>query len=680
MSVVNILLLALIRGTYCLKAPWPPKPCDPLVPEYCSYPFPNDYWLIKDDNLNPVHLNLSVINFPTDIHGVTIDPTAWNVLDGFNPLPSILTYFDNLSLENTNVARLWNISQSNDEDSPIIIIHAKTGERISHWVELDHNSDDVIKTEYQRTLMIWPATRLMDSERYIVAMRNLKDDNNELIAAGSAFTALRDNISTNNSAIEERRNYYNQYIFPVLQNNNINIDNTLTISWDFTVMSSKMMTNRMMFMREDAFSRINYTDGGIKYSATQIINHPVGNIARSVYGNISVPWYLNQRGPGQTVRIVTEQNDPLQPVFKEYQNVYFEMLIPRSVADRKKPATVMQFGHGLFGTIAEINGAGDMWNEWGFIVGGVNWLGLSAEDAAPVAAMISSNLTNVEMIPDRLHQGMLNALLYELLFHSTDWINNQDIFEFNGVNILTGHEQVYYWGISLGGILGSVYMSLSKHVTRGTCNVPGFPFELLLPRSKDFANLQLTLEQRYNDSSMDIDLFYSGAQMLWNRLSPSGYVGHLIPNDGYLGVPDKYVLLQYSLGDHQVSWLGGQQLGRTINAKMYRSNVAEYNETLYSLNWINDDVTINVSTVKGGVAMISGWDYKQPQVPFVNIPPNQGKDTHDFTSEQNDAQQASFRLYTEGIIYNMCNGSCQGKVPLKSSFNISKHHILRINA
>eukprot|EP01084_Bolivina_argentea_P176923 306070_1 len=121
------------------------------------------------------------------------------------------------------------------------------------------------------------------------------------------------------------------------------------------------------------------------------------------------------------------------------------------------------------------------------------------------------------------------------------------------------------------------------------------------------------------------------------------------------------------LWDHQVTWLGGQQLGRSINASMYESNYPEYNETLFSYNWVKDDFVVNVTddTTKGNV-MIADWNYGQPQVPFVNRPPHQGRDTHDFDMLQHDAQEASYRLYTEGFIYNMCGGPCNGTVPLET--------------
>ena len=133
--------------------------CDDLVTKSCTLPWPNDYWLLKDNQYNAIHLNLSQNNFPIGIDGGKVNPFDYNIFNGFSPLPNILAYFDDLSID--NCARLWNISQSNDIDSPVIILHTKTLKRIPHWVELDHSSDQPITgNEPNRTLMIWPAQRL----------------------------------------------------------------------------------------------------------------------------------------------------------------------------------------------------------------------------------------------------------------------------------------------------------------------------------------------------------------------------------------------------------------------------------------------------------------------------------------------------------------------------------------
>ena len=181
-------LSILIHLNLCKVYNGPSTPCDPLTPQVCSYPFPNDYWLIKDDDNNPIHLNFSEYTFPIadlPVPGVTINPFDWNKLDGFSPIPAILTYFDDLSI--SNCAPLWNISQSTDINSPIILLDPSSNTRIPHWTELDHSSDTQFTNERNRSLMIWPYHRLTDGKNYIVALRYLQTNRGKDVEPSQAF-------------------------------------------------------------------------------------------------------------------------------------------------------------------------------------------------------------------------------------------------------------------------------------------------------------------------------------------------------------------------------------------------------------------------------------------------------------------------------------------------------------
>ena len=169
--------------------------------------------------------------------------------------------------------------------------------------------------------------------------------------------------------------------------------------------------------------------------------------------------------------------------------------------------------------------------------------------------MMTLNLTDFPMVPDRCHQGMLNALWFMKLLLSSEFIADDAIFAFNDSVRVVPASAPYkrnYYGNSQGGILGTVYMALSTDVTHGTAGVPGGSYELLLPRSVDFGALFDIIKTRYH-SDTDRILLLSLFQLLWNALDPAGYVGHigkdLLPN-----TPVHSILFHYSLGDCQVTW------------------------------------------------------------------------------------------------------------------------------
>ena len=56
--------------------------------------------------------------------------------------------------------------------------------------------------------MIWPSKQLDFSRRYIVAIRNLRNADEELLDVTDAFRALRDGIPTSDPDIESRRDIY----------------------------------------------------------------------------------------------------------------------------------------------------------------------------------------------------------------------------------------------------------------------------------------------------------------------------------------------------------------------------------------------------------------------------------------------------------------------------------------
>jgi hypothetical protein len=90
-------------------------------------------------------------------------------------------------------------------------------------------------------------------------------------------------------------------------------------------------------------------------------------------------------------------------------------------------------------------------------------------------------------------------------------------------------EHVHYYGNSLGGIIGDVYMAVTTDVIRGVLGVPGGPFPLLLPRSKDFDVFEDVMRALYPDP-VDYITGIGFIGLLWSRLEPSGYMSYVTEN------------------------------------------------------------------------------------------------------------------------------------------------------
>lgn len=664
-------LLAVLAGAAAAAAAL--GPCDPLVPQTCYLPFPNNFWLREGSAARAAATSASTLrggsraaaaraqagnvpvtsfsnqSFPVDTSGRGVDVSeGWNGLDGFAPYPSIMTYFEDAAID--NCPRLWNMEASLNASSPTILLNAETGERVAHWVELDHSSDmDLAGSAYRRGFLLWPAARLNDSTRYIVAMRGLETTYGDPIEPSPAFGALRDNIPTSDPNVEERRALFAD-IFARLAAAGVPRA-SLQLAWDFTTASVGTWTGWLASMRDDALQRFDALPVAQRYQVTQVTDNPSPSIRRQIQGTFQMPWYVNSVQAELSARLVI---DPATntPVFQQLVPVNFTVLIPTSVVANQTTGRIVQYGHGLFGDQSEVTTSylEEQANQYGYILGAVDWVGLCQDDLVPAALMVATDLSNFPMIPDRLHQGMINAHVF-MRFLRTTLVNDPNV-QFNGRSTLDP-TRVNYYGNSLGGIMGSVYMATSVEVTRGVAGVPGGPFGILLPRSQDFAELFEVIRLRYSDG-LDRIFLMAMLDFIWMRLEPGGYMQAVnrqpLPNS-----PTHTVLFQYGLGDAQVTWLAGHAIARSVGAAMFESQVPTGNETLFGFPKVKD-----TDSVGNGTSVIQGYDFGVPlsNIPFVNQPANKTTDTHELVRRTPQAQAQIDHFFTTGTIINTCGGPC----------------------
>jgi len=382
----------------------------------CMLPWPDNFFYAPAWNASaPPSLTLTNNSLPVDASGDQIDPVrgGYNALQGFSPLGPMLAYLPGLNLDLSGLPRLWNISASvnvgaSAANSAILAVDSTTGAVIGgplmHWIELDHSGDDAGGgTPYERATIIWPASRLNDSTTYVVAFRNLVDDEGVPLASSDGFAALRDKLPTNNPALEASRPRFEK-IFSALSSAGWT-RSSLTLAWDFTTNTQEDITGRFLSMRDDAFARIAALPNGVEYNITKIEDNPASNTSRRIQGQFYVPCYLPDRAvPSLNSHLVLDANN--KPVFQEFVPFNFEVVIPTSVATNAQPAKVVQYGHGLFGDLGEVEGGylADEGNEYGYVWAASDWIGLSEYDEPTVVVMIAESFTDFSIVPDRLHQ------------------------------------------------------------------------------------------------------------------------------------------------------------------------------------------------------------------------------------------------------------------------------------
>src|SRR5512132_1457137 len=177
--------------------------CDFIGVAVCQLPWPNDYFTKRDRRTDTgLRLALRRTAMPRNKSATPIDPTDMNRADGFSPGSAMLVKVPGLdtprAVRKSKLPPLTDLSRGLARRSPVVVINARTGKRHPIWAEIDstaHSAKD-------RLLIIRPARNLDEGERYIVALRNLKNARGRAIGPGRGFRIYRDRIRTGAKPIE----------------------------------------------------------------------------------------------------------------------------------------------------------------------------------------------------------------------------------------------------------------------------------------------------------------------------------------------------------------------------------------------------------------------------------------------------------------------------------------------
>ncbi|HEY2718619.1 MAG TPA: hypothetical protein VGI52_03245, partial [Solirubrobacteraceae bacterium] len=582
---------------------------------------------------------------PTNVEGKHVEAAPYNAADGFSPgsvilvkLPGIQTKAD---LAATGSVPINKLRQYKREKAPIVVIDTSTGRRWPIWTEIDSTAKDATKADVE----IHPAVNFTPGDRYIVALRRLKNAAGEKLQAPAGFRYYRDNVASEQEAINARRPHFEE-IFSTLQSAGIERSN-LYLAWDFTVASDASNTSRELAMRNDAFAQLgdtNLEDGvpqGVSpsFTVTKVENEPnPGQIARRVKGTFVVPCYLTPScAPGGHLNL----NGEGVPVQNGTWTANFDCIIPLSAtsgpAETARPSL---YGHGLLGSASEVASSPQrsLSQEHDIVQCATDEIGM-AESDVPVVIASLENASNFPAVPDRLQQGLLDELyLGRALISSSGFTTNaafhQDGTLESGSVLDTSH--LFYNGNSQGGIMGGALTAVSPDFTRASLGVPAMNYAVLLPRSVDFDEFAQVFYPYYpNETSRPLVLDLM--QMLWDRGEPDGYASRMTTNP-LPDTPAHQVLMDIAFGDHQVSDFQADVEARTVGAE-------KHNPPIYKGRWPMTNVLWNVPTISaypytGSAAYYwdigpvresspgSGKFIGTEPPPWENLPNRTGEDPH----------------------------------------------------
>ncbi len=587
--------------------------CDPLVPERCMLPFPNDYFSVTDTTSGTRRrIHFTPDGLPKNLSGTPLDSVELNRADGFSPGAALLLWMPAADLVQSNAPIITDIGRSLEPDSPIVILDAGKGKRWPLWAERDE-----LSAPGSQSLIVRPALDYIDGHHYVVAVRRLVDGGGITLPPSPAFAAYRNGQCTTDAAFEARRPAMEK-LFKTLAAAGIERGD-LQLAWEFTVASTKSTTGRMLHIRDDAFKVL----GGKApaFTVTSVQENPSPQFRRRIQGTFEVPLYLMGDGsPGNRFALGP---DGLPQRQAQPFTATFTCNLPNSAAGG--PARMSLYGHGLLGDQGEVNGSlvRPMAATYNVAYCATDWSGMAEEDVGN-AVNILQDLSQFPSLADRLQQGLLNFLFLGRLMKHRDGFSSHPAFQVDGAPALDRRE-LYFDGNSQGAILGGALCAVARDFRRCVLGEAGMNYSTLLNRSVDFDLYKLFLDVAYPDPFTQL-LSLNIVQMLWDRGETNGYAQHL-EHHSLPRTPRHTILLLGAVGDHQVSEFSLQVEARTIGAAGHVPYVAAGREFGGEHGF--------------GITPIPHYPWKRSAYflfdtgaelsPLENLPPRVGHDPHDDT-------------------------------------------------
>lgn len=621
-----------------------PAGCDPLDTTRCLLPYPSNAYT-EDDAATDTgrRVSLPADGMPVNAEGAVVDPAEWNRNDGFSPNTPILAYLPDIDAEASQLPSWTDIGASLADDASVVLVDVDTGERIALWAELDaHAAEDV-----DRLLTIRPAISLPEGHTFAVGLRGMVDTSGASIEASPVFAVYRDSLITDIDPVETRRADIEAALDALTAAGVDRAD--LQLAWDFTVASTRSISERMLHIRDDALAGLG--DAAPAFRVTEVTPNPREELALTIKGTYDVPNYLTGDGaPGNRFNYDSTDPDAL-PAQNGVLQAPFQCNVSVATMNGSEPAHLVQYGHGLLGSEDEIN-AGNVRafaNESNIVFCATKWAGMSEDDIGNAVTTLG-DFSNFATMADRLQQGVLNQIFLGRLMTRPEGLSTvPELQRADGSPIFdTAH--LDYDGNSQGGIMGLMLTAVSPDIERAVLGVPGMNYSLLLPRSVDFDTYEMVFIPAY-PNDLDRTLILGMAQMLWDRGEGAGYVQH-VTADPYPGTEVKDVLLHVAFGDQQVTPLSALVEARTMGIDVHQPFAADGRWPEVEQAWGLDPV----SYPSDGSAIIM-WDSGMAPIPIENLAPREGDDSHEDPRADADVRRQKAAFLFDDTLIDLCGGA-----------------------
>ncbi len=609
-----------------------PAECNPLGNGVsCMMPWPSSTYLVEDASTQTGYrVDLPFEAMPTNADGITIDPVMFNNYDGFGNAAPILAAFET-GVSAEGLPPHTDVGAAFAADAPVVVINMETRQRLTIFAEVDMNASNPL----ERALIIRPLERMQPGTRYAVAIRkSVKAADGSDLPLSPAFAAIVAGEDFKHPRFEGLAAGYDE-IFAVLEDDGIS-RNDLVLAWDFVTASDEFLTADILAMREQALPVMGDAGENLSFQAEEIAPTRPELALRLVVGTYDTPMFLDD---GEKDLSILNRDANGVPELVGMGTANFSAVIPRCVETEEAPVPVIIFGHGLFGNANDYiddRFLQEVANDNCVVIIGGDWIGLTNRQLVAVAYAMN-DMNRGLGITEKLAQAVISFTALQRISRST--FRTDDMFKVDGREIIDP-TRVYYYGASLGGIMGGVFMSYDPDILKGVLGVAGGPWSLLYERSLAWPPLRVAMQGAYSLNPFDYQQNISLMGTLFEKVDPITTARRVLA-DPLPDTPAKQIFIYAGIGDTLVNNPASWTLARTMGLSVCGPSL------LVPFGMVEElaPETSALTIYDEGVS---------PHPPLVNVAPEDDNGTHSHVNERAAVQRQVTTFINEGEVRNAC--------------------------
>ncbi|MBL4637295.1 MAG: hypothetical protein JKY56_25800, partial [Kofleriaceae bacterium] len=526
--------------------------CNPLGDVACLLPWPSSAYMIEDStSATGFRVDLPAEGMPINADNIAVLPDAYNAFDGFPMSGTMIAGFPT-GVSDVGLPTHTDVSDAMAPNASVVVVNMTTGERLLIFAEPDMNA----KLPEDRALLIRPLERMDSGTRYAVGIRNtVKAADGSALPVPAGFASILAGEKMSHPRAARIEDGYGE-IFSKLGAAGMPKEE-LVLAWDFVTVSDDFVTQDILSMRDQAL--VAMESKTFTYEFEDLRNDNPAEVLRMMGGTYEVPNFRSNlnRSTSDTVRDTAGL-----PKMEGFSTANVGALVPRCVETAPLPIPVIIFGHGMFGSGVDSldhDFLQQLANDECVMFVGGDLTGLTDNEFASVAFAMNDINKGIAMT-ETLAQSVVDFIVLQKML-SGPYLT-ADEFMHDGQQIIDP-TKITYFGASLGGIMGGVYMSYAPDITRGVLGVPGGPWGLLFERSVFWPPLRIAMIGAYPEP-WDYELNIALLGMLFEKVDPIA-TSHRVLDDPLPNTTPKDLLLYMAMGDALVANMASDVYARSLN-------------------------------------------------------------------------------------------------------------------